>query len=135
MNTIARSILLLADPDFSDTGLVSTGFDSTYEDSGKEMAINPYVQDTDGDGFDVGFRVSTGFSPTSAESTPDAVLTALPAVENRFNAANGVSYRIKAPTDLANWGTIETGNTGTGGVTRFYSTEGQPRRFFRSRRN
>lgn len=41
-----------------------------------------------------------------------------------------------APTDLANWATIETNIIGAGGViTRFYSIEGQPRRYFRSRRN
>ena len=58
------------------------------------------------------------------------------AAEDRINAALGISYRIEASTDLANWTTIETNIIGAGGVmTRFYSIEGQPRRFFRSRRN
>ena len=58
------------------------------------------------------------------------------AAEYRINAALGISYRIEASTDLANWTTIETNIIGAGGVmTRFYSIEGQPRRFFRSRRN
>ncbi len=97
---------------------------------------NPHVRDTDGDGFDDGFEVSTGFSPTSAASTPDALSTILTAVEYRFNAANGISYRIEASTDLASWTTVETPVVGTGGViTRFYSIEGQTRRYFRSRRN
>ena len=106
---------------------------------GEEVAYyqsNPNVLDTDGDGFGDGFEVMTGFSPTSAASTPDALSTALPAIEYRFNAANGISYRIEASTDLANWQTIETNIPGTGGVvTRFYSIEGQTRRYFRSRRN
>jgi hypothetical protein len=47
-----------------------------------------------------------------------------------------VFARAEASTDLVNWGTIETPIIGSGGVvTRFYSTEGQPKRFFRSRRN
>ena len=58
------------------------------------------------------------------------------AAEYRFNAALVISYRIEASTDFANWTTIETNIIGAGGVmTRFHSIEGQPRRFFRSRRN
>ena len=72
----------------------------------------------------------------SAASTPDALSSIRTAVEYRFNAALGVSYRIEACTDLVNWTAIETPIIGAGGViTRFYSTEGQPKRFFRSRRN
>jgi uncharacterized delta-60 repeat protein len=97
---------------------------------------NPNVRDTDADGFDDGFEVTTGFSPTSAASTPDALSAALPAVEYRFNAALGVSYRIEASFDLANWTTIETPVIGNGGVIRrLYFIDGQPKRFFRSRRN
>ena len=56
--------------------------------------------------------------------------------EYRFHAANGISYRIEVSTDFTHWSPIETNILGTGGViTRFYSIEGQPRRFFRSRRN
>ena len=97
---------------------------------------NPNVKDTDGDGFEDGFEVSTGFSPTSAASTPDAQSSIRTAAEYRFNAAPGISCRIESSIDLANWTTIETNIIGAGGViTRFYSIEGQPRRFFRSRRN
>ncbi len=47
-----------------------------------------------------------------------------------------VKSRIEGSTDLANWKTIETNIIGADGVmTRFYSIEGHPRRFFRSRRN
>jgi len=100
---------------------------------------NPDITDTDGDGFNDGFEVSTGFSATSAASTPDTLSSIRTAVEYRFNAALGVSYRIESSTDLATWTTIETpivGTTDGGGiVTRFYSVEGQQRRFYRSRRN
>jgi hypothetical protein len=52
-----------------------------------------------------------------------------------FNAAEGASYRIEGSTDLENWGTVETGIIGSGGVViRFYSTESQPKRYFRARR-
>ena len=53
-----------------------------------------------------------------------------------FRSPDGISYRIEASTDFTHWTTIETNLIGAGGVmTRFYSIEGQPRRFFRSRRN
>ena len=97
---------------------------------------NPNLADTDGDGFSDGFEVSTGFDPTSPASTPEALSAIYAAVEYRFNAANGISYRIEASTDLQNWSTIETPIIGAGvAVVRFYSTVGQPKRFFRSRRN
>ena len=116
-------------PDSDGDGLTDGQEVNTYHS-------NPNIADTDGDGFDDGFEVSTGFSPTSATSTPDALSSIRTAAEYRFNAANGISYRIEASTDLTNWTTIETNIIGTGGViTRFYSIEGQPRRFFRSRRN
>ncbi len=97
---------------------------------------NPNLVDTDGDGFSDGFEVATGFDPNSAASTPDAQSSIRTAAEYRFNAANGISYRIEASTDLNLWTTIETPIIGNGGfITRFYSIEGQPKRFFRSRRN
>ena len=124
-----------------DTGTSATNSDTDGDglNDGEEMRTyhsNPNLKDTDGDGFDDGFEVATGFSPTSAASTPDALSSIRVAAEYRFNAALGVSYRIEASTDLTNWATIEPNITGTGGViTRFYSVEGQPKRFFRSRRN
>jgi len=58
------------------------------------------------------------------------------AVEYRFKAAHGVRCRIEAATNPANVTTVETIIVGAGGViTRFYSIEGQTRRYFRSRRN
>jgi uncharacterized repeat protein (TIGR02543 family) len=97
---------------------------------------NPALKDSDSDGFDDAFEVNTGFNPALATSTPDAVTSIRTSVEFRFNAANGVSYRIEASTDLENWSILETDITGQGAeVTRFYSTENQPKRHFRVRRN
>jgi hypothetical protein len=71
-----------------------------------------------------------------ATSTPDALSSIRTAVEFRFNAAEGVSYRIEASTDLEIWDTIESPIVGQGGVvTRFYSIENFPKRYFRVRRN
>ena len=57
-------------------------------------------------------------------------------MEFRFNAANGVSYRIEESTDLDDWRTVETDIIGSGGVVvRFYITENLPKRYFRVRRN
>jgi alpha-tubulin suppressor-like RCC1 family protein len=97
---------------------------------------NPDIADTDEDGYKDGFEVSTGYSPTSATSTPDALSSIHTAVEFRFNAAEGVSYRIEASTDLESWETIEAAIIGQSGVvTRFYSIENLPKRYFRVRRN
>ena len=97
---------------------------------------NPAAKDSDSDGFDDLFEINTGFNPRLASSTPDAVSSIRTSVEFRFNAANGVSYRIEASTDLTNWASVEDSIIGTGGVvTRFYSIENQPKRYFRVRRN
>ena len=97
---------------------------------------NPSAKDTDGDGFEDLFEVNTGFNPAINTSTPDAISSIRTAVEFRFNAANGVSYRIEASTDLNEWNTIETNILGASAVvTRFYSIENQPKRYFRVRRN
>jgi uncharacterized delta-60 repeat protein len=125
----------------TDTGTSPTNRDTDGDEltDGQEVnahGANPNLPDTDADGFDDGFEVATGFSPTNEKSTPDALSSIRTAAEYRFNAALGVSYRIEASTDFANWSTIETNIIGNGGViTRFYSIEGQSQRFFRSRRN
>jgi hypothetical protein len=97
---------------------------------------NPTAKDSDADGFDDLFEINTGFNPTLDSSTPDALSTIRTAVEFRFNAGNGASYRIEGSTDLQNWEVVETDIIGTGGVvTRFYSIENQPKRYFRVKRN
>jgi hypothetical protein len=97
---------------------------------------NPALKDTDGDGFDDLFEVNTGFDPVLATSTPDAVSSIRTAVEFRFNAAAGVSYRIEDSTNMDVWSTVETDIIGTGGViTRFYSIEKYSQKFYRVRRN
>ena len=115
--------------DTDDDGLTDKQEVETY-------LTNPAAKDSDSDGFDDLFEINTGFNPLLASSTPDAVSTIRTSVEFRFNAANGVSYRIEASTDLSNWASVEDIIIGTGGVvTRFYSIENQPKRYFRVRRN
>jgi len=97
---------------------------------------NPLLKDSDADGFEDGFEVSTGFNPALASSSPDSVSTIGNAVGFRFNAGLGLSYRIEDSTDLQNWNTLESPIIGAGGVvTRFYFTEGQPKRYFRVKKN
>jgi uncharacterized delta-60 repeat protein len=108
-------------PDNFETG---TGVFVSAEDTGTSP-VNP---DTDADGFSDGFEVISGFNPTRAKSTPEDVVTLWlassgpgPAREFRFNAANGVSYRIERSADLTNWTTVETNIIGLGGtVPRSY---------------
>lgn len=120
-------------PDTDGDGLTDGQEEYTYHS-------NPNVKDTDGDGFEDGFEVGAGFNPTSAASTPETLSSISKAgsssVEYRFNAAKGISYRIEASFDLAGWSTIEPNIPGAGGaISRFYSTAGTPKRFFRPRRN
>lgn len=97
---------------------------------------DPVLKDTDNDGFEDGFEVFTGFDPTSLASTPEAQSSMLTAVEFRFNAATGISYRIESSSDLAAWSLVENNIMGTGGtIIRFYSITGITRQFYRARRN
>ena len=70
---------------------------------------NPAKKDTDDDGFEDKFEVETGFHPASATSTPEAYSEMLIAVEFRFNAAAGITYKIESSTDLDNWELVEGG--------------------------
>ena len=97
---------------------------------------NPTVKDTDGDGYEDGFEIGVGYSPTSAASTPQAVSRIHPAVEFEFSADLGVAYEIQQSLDLKNWTPIESNIIGQGRVeTRFYSTQNQPKRYFRVNKN
>lgn len=97
---------------------------------------NPSARDTDADGFDDRVEIDSGYDPKLASSTPEAQTSIRTAVEFRFNAASGVSYRIEDSTDLQDWNTIEAAVIGQGNVvTRFYSTENHPKRCFRVKRN
>jgi hypothetical protein len=97
---------------------------------------NALAKDTDGDGFEDGFEVSTGFNPAQASSSPDSVSTIGNAVVFRFNAGLGLSYRIEDSTDLQNWNTLESPIVGAGvEVTRYYPVAGQPKRYFRVKKN
>jgi hypothetical protein len=120
-------------PDLYET---STGIFGSPNNTG----TNPTNPDSDGDGFLDGFEIAVGRNPTSAASTPEGlasvVLNIHGELEYRFNAARDVPYRIEASTDLLSWPTIETPILGPGReVTRYYLIEGEPRRFFRARRN
>jgi len=97
---------------------------------------NPNLRDSDRDGFDDLFEISTGFNPISDQSTPDTLSKIHPAVEFEFNAAIGGGYRVEAAPDLeGSWETIESGIPGNGGVIyRLYSIQGRPHRYFRARR-
>jgi uncharacterized repeat protein (TIGR02543 family) len=114
-------------------------------DDGAEQAAgsNPFLADTDADGFSDLFEVDSGFDPRLASSTPEEhatikiVSSSIPTLaEFRFNAANGVNYRIEASTDLQTWEHVESAIVGLGGVViRTYSTQIFPERYFRVRRN
>ena len=94
---------------------------------------NPALWDTDGDGFGDGYEVNSGFSPTDPASTPETQLVIYTAVEVRFGAAQGQSYRVESSTDLQTWTMVEEHIAGTGGtVARLYSIKEIPKRFFRA---
>lgn len=107
----------------------------TFVDATK-TGTNPLKADTDGDGFNDGVEVQLGFNPAAAASTPEAVSSIRTAIEFRFNAAKGVSYRIEGSSDLNTWTTVEATIAGGGiPVARFYSTGNQPIQFYRAKRN
>ncbi len=55
------------------------------------------------------------------------------AIELEFQAADSVLYRIEGSTDLSSWTPVETHIVGHGEpIKRFYSTTGQPHRYFRA---
>lgn len=98
-----------------------------------DTGTDPNVADTDGDGFGDGLEVGAGFDPTKTDSTPAGAATIRTAVEFQFFAAPGVNYRIEGSADLQAWTVVEASVPGTGAkVSRLYSTESRPLRFFRA---
>ncbi|MCX6876591.1 MAG: hypothetical protein NTW21_22700 [Verrucomicrobia bacterium] len=94
---------------------------------------NPDVWDTDADGFSDGYEVTSGFIPTDPNSSPDTQLVIYTAVEVRFGAGLGKSYRVESSMDLLNWTPVEEHIAGTGGtIARLYSVQEIPKRYFRS---
>jgi hypothetical protein len=126
---------LVADTDndgLKDGAETNTG---TFVDA-SNAGTHPLKADTDEDGFDDGVEATAGFNPTTNSSSPESSTTIRTAVEFRFNAARGVAYRIEGSVNLTEWTTVEAVVNGNGTtVTRFYTTENQPYRFFRARRN
>jgi hypothetical protein len=111
------------------------GNSGTYVSAGNPGS-HPLKPDTDGDGFTDGFEAQRGFNPNASTSTPESDLSIRTAIEFRFNAAAGVSYRIEGSADLQQWTTVEGAINGAGAVvTRFYSTENTPMRYYRWARN
>ena len=116
-------------PDTDNDGLTDGAEANVY-------VSNPVMADSDGDGYNDLAEVNTGFDPALASSHPGAFSTIHNAVEFRFAAAIGVSYRIESSTNLTDWATLEGNILGTGDeVVRFYSTRDQPRRYFRVQQN
>ncbi len=104
--------------------------------SSTNTGTDPSKSDTDGDGFSDGVEAGAGFNPTKMESTPAGASSIRTAVEFQFFAAPGVNYRIEGSADMQTWTTVEATIPGAGNrVTRLYSTEGKPLRFFRAAAN
>ena len=119
-------------PDLSDPdGDGLTTYDEMFV-----YGTNPNLADTDGDGLSDGWEVAHGTNPKVADPTSSIRMVPAsvpPAVEFRFNAAVGKSYRIESSADLVHWTTIESAITGQGApVTRTYQTDGPPKRFYRA---
>lgn len=104
--------------------------------SAASTGTNPNTADTDLDGFGDGLEVEAGFNPNLLDSTPAGATTIATAVEVKFFAAPGVNYRIEASDDLVNWTIIEASIPGTGNrISRLYSIEDKPFRYFRAEPN
>lgn len=101
--------------------------------SATNPGTNPNAADSDADGFNDGLEAGAGFNPNAPDSTPAGATTIRTAVELIFYAAPGVTYRIEGSSDLQNWVPVEASIPGAGNrVTRLYSTEDKPYRYFRA---
>jgi uncharacterized repeat protein (TIGR02543 family) len=107
--------------------------DGLGDDEEVAAGTNPLLYDSDADGFSDRFEIENGYDPNSDASSPAGWSAILEAVEFRFNAASGESYRIETSTDLMDWSVIEDYIPGESNmVSRFYTTGNEPRRFFRA---
>ena len=115
-------------PDTDNDGLVDGDEVNTYR-------TNPNSSDSDSDGFTDLYELETAYDPNSAESTPDAQVNIMTAIEVDFNAALGATYEIQFSTDTIEWTVIEAGIVGEGNaVERLYSRKDFPTGFFRVER-
>ncbi|MDB4554489.1 thrombospondin type 3 repeat-containing protein, partial [Akkermansiaceae bacterium] len=89
-------------PDTDNDGLVDGDEVNTYN-------TNPNSPDSDSDGFTDLYELETAYDPNSAESTPDAQVNIMTAIEVDFNAALGATYEIQFSTDTIEWTVIEAG--------------------------
>jgi hypothetical protein len=126
-----EELVSLTDINNSDTdndGLVDGEEVNTY-------STNPNSSDSDSDGFTDLYELETAYDPNSAESTPDAQVNIMTAIEVDFNAALGATYEIQFSTDSIEWTVIEAGIVGEGNaVERLYSKKDFPTGFFRVER-
>ncbi|MDA8965112.1 hypothetical protein N9H09_02950 [bacterium] len=126
-----EELVSLTDINNSDTdndGLADGDEVNTY-------STNPNSPDSDSDGFTDLYELETAYDPNSAESTPDAQVNIMTAIEVDFNAALGATYEIQFSTDTIEWTVIEAGIVGEGNaVERLYSRKDFPTGFFRVER-
>jgi Tol biopolymer transport system component len=130
----------LSDPDETTLGTNPVEPDSDGDGLADGVEVNrhgtsPLLADTDGDGFNDKFEIEKGKDPRSAADSPEGDPQLVTAVEFRFNGALGRTYRIESSTDLKAWTPVEVGVVGTGGtISRLYSIQGLPKRYFRATR-
>ena len=122
------SLTNINNPDTDNDGLIDSEEVNTYR-------TNPDSSDSDSDGFTDLYELETAYDPNSAESTPDAQVNIMTAIEVDFNAALGATYEIQFSTDTIEWTVIEAGIVGEGNaVERLYSRKDFPTGFFRVER-
>ncbi|MGL4401259.1 MAG: InlB B-repeat-containing protein, partial [Luteolibacter sp.] len=125
----------------TDPTLLDSDGDGLNDGQEKANGTPPWWGDADGDGFLDGGEVEFGGDPLSASVAPEFKARVVSgetaaSVEFRFLAQQGFIHSVEVSTNLGTWNTIETNITGQGGVvTRSYSIENQPKRYFRVRKN
>ncbi|WP_353565047.1 hypothetical protein [Haloferula sargassicola] len=125
----STSVDLVLDLDSDGDGLGDTAEEDEY-------GTDPDLADTDGDGFDDGFEVGAGLSPTDpgepAEGEPAIDMETPEAISIRFYAAAGVDYEVQSSTDLSHWQALEEVVAGEGRLVELEIVGESPeKRFFR----